>query len=199
MLLYIMSSEKNKTRSRILVATWELLEANEGNEIRMIDIARKAGISRQAVYLHFENRTDLLIATTRYIDDKKGIDGRLAKSRAAKSGVGRLDAFIEGWGNYIPEIYGVARVLMAARESDIDAAKAWDDRMLAVREGCEAVINLLEKEGQLKSTFSSTQATDILWTLLSVHNWVQLTQNCGWAQEDYVNKITEQARLILIQ
>ena len=44
-----------------------------------------------------------------------------------------LDAFIEAWGNYIPEIYGVGRALMAMQETDAEARHAWESRMQLVR------------------------------------------------------------------
>ena len=74
------------TRSRILEAAWKLLEDGAGGEVRMSDIAKKTGISRQAVYLHFPSRADLLIAVTRYIDEANEIDARLAASRSAATG-----------------------------------------------------------------------------------------------------------------
>ncbi len=54
-----MSSENSETRDRILDAAWTLLEEKAGSGVRMSDIARQAGISRQAVYLHFASRTEL--------------------------------------------------------------------------------------------------------------------------------------------
>lgn len=193
-----MSIEKNETRSRILKATWELLEANESAEVRMIDIARSAGISRQAVYLHFENRVDLLIATTKYIDDVKNVDDRLLASRTAKSGQERLLAFIDAWGNYIPEIYGVAKALINVRHCDEDACKAWDGRMNAVREGCEAAVKTLKDDQRLSKGLNVSTATDLLWMLLSVNNWELLTQQCGWTQQAYIKNMKSQALRILI-
>ena len=64
-----MSSKNMQTRSKILQATLELLEAGEGGEIRMGDIAKRAGISRQALYLHFATRAELLVETTFYLDE----------------------------------------------------------------------------------------------------------------------------------
>ena len=52
----------------------------------------------------------------------------------------RLEAFIEFWGNYIPEIYGIARALFAARESDAAVAAAWDDRMRVGAEACRDIV-----------------------------------------------------------
>ena len=106
-----MSRETNETRTRILDAAWKLLEASRGSGVRMSDIAKAAGISRQAVYLHFPTRAELLIATTRHLDEVKGVDARLAASRNAATGRERLDAFIEAWGDYIPEINGVAKLV----------------------------------------------------------------------------------------
>ena len=51
-----------------------------------------------------------------------------------------LEAYVEFWGNYIPEVYGMAKALLAARETDEAAAAAWDDRMGAVRESCHLTI-----------------------------------------------------------
>jgi len=188
----MMSSDSSETRVRILESARKLLESGAGGAVRMSDIARAAGISRQAVYLHFPKRADLLIAVTRYLDDVKDVDGRLVKSRSATSGIERLDAFIEAWGNYIPEIYGIAKALLAIKDTDEEADLAWNNRMQAVREGCEAVVRDLARDGQLTKALTKKQAVDMLWTMLSVRNWEQLTVECGWSQKQYI-KITRSA------
>ena len=134
-----MSSDNSETRDRILDAAWTLLEERAGSGVRMSDIARQAGISRQAVYLHFPTRAELLVALTRHIDRVKDTDKRLEASRSAAGGLERLDAFIDAWGNYIPEIHGVARALIAMKDTDEAAAAAWDDRMQAVRHGLSLI------------------------------------------------------------
>ncbi len=193
-----MSSHKPDTRTKILESTWKLLETTTGDDVRMSDIAKQAGVSRQAVYLHFPNRVDLLIATTRYLDEVKDSDGRLAASRSATTGLARLDAFIEAWGNYIPEIFGVAAALLAMQDKDPAAKEAWSNRMQAVREGCEAAVKALDRDGQLRPDLEREKATDLLWTLLSVHNWEQLTNACGWTQDAYVDAMKALARRMLV-
>jgi AcrR family transcriptional regulator len=184
-----MSSEDNETRTRILVATVRMLEEQRGQGVRMGDIAKAAGISRQAVYLHFTSRTDLLVATTKYMDDVLDVEKRLARSRAAKSGVARLDLYIEAWGNYVPEIYNVAKALLVAQDTDDAAAAAWKDRMLAMRDGCRAAIDALHVDGHLASEWTRRKATDALWTMLSVPNWENLTGECGWSTQEYVRRM----------
>jgi len=181
-----MSTKVLKTRDRVLESAWTLLLGNQANAVRISDIAKHAGISRQAVYLHFPTRAELLIATTRYIDQVKGIDERLAHSRSASTGVERLAAFIDAWGNYIPEIYGVAKALMAMQAQDPEAGQAWADRMNAVREGCEAAVSALVRDGVLTQSLSHTEAVDLLWSQLSVEHWAHLRHHCGWTQARYI-------------
>ncbi len=194
MVLDTMSSDNPETRERILKAAWRLLEKSQGRGVRMTDIAKRAGITRQALYLHFSTRAELLIATTHYIDEVRGSDERLAPSRSAQTGTERLDAFITAWGTYIPEIYGMAKALIAMSDTDDAAAKAWGQRMEDMREGCEAAIRALNSDNMLSSTYSPDQATDILWTLLAVRNWEQLTITCGWSQEKYIETVKSLAR-----
>lgn len=181
-----MSRKNVETRTRILEATVRMLEEHGGKGVRMGDIAKASGISRQAVYLHFASRTELLVAATRYLDETLDIDSRLAPSRAAASGVERLGLYIECWGNYIPEIYGVAKALMMAQDTDEAAAAAWQDRMWAMRDGCRAAIEALHADGALAAEWQVNEAIDALWTMLLVPNWEALTIDCGWSNDDYV-------------
>jgi AcrR family transcriptional regulator len=193
-----MSSEKNETRNRILKAVLILMEEQQGSEVRMTDIAKRSGISRQAVYLHFETRADLLISATRYIDEVNGFGERMAFLREKRSGAEKLDAFVETWGNYIPQIYPIAVALRAMMGKDQAASEAWNNRMQAVREGCEILVSTLQSDGNLNPNHSEEDATNLLWMLLSIENWERLTKECGWRQEKYINQIQELANSALI-
>lgn len=188
-----MSSENLTTRERILDAAWKLLESNPGVAARMSDIAKRAGVSRQALYLHFPNRTELFIAVTRHQDTVLGVQDMLSASRAATTGEARLCAFVRAWGNYIPRIFGVAKTLLVMSETDADAAGAWNERMADMREGCAAAVTALARDNDL--VMDETEATDLLWTLLSIPTWEHLTRLCGWPQERYLSEVTRLARL----
>jgi AcrR family transcriptional regulator len=192
-----MSSNSSDTRARILDCTWNLLESGD-KKVRMSDIAKASGISRQALYLHFPTRAELLVATTRHIDSVKNVDARLAASRAATSGRARLASFIGAWGGYIPEIHGMSVALRALRASDAEAAAAWDDRMQAVRHGCAAAVRALAADDTLRPDLTEEAATDLLWTLLSVENWEHLVRDCGWSQTEYERQIERLAEAALL-
>ena len=187
-----------QTKIRILETTWKVLETRIDKN-RMSDIAKAVGISRQALYLHYPTRAELLIATTKHIDTVKKVDQRLELSRAAGSGLERLHFFVKAWGGYIPEIHGMSVALRNMRKNDKAAAEAWDDRMQAVRHGCQAAVRALAKDGKLRSDLTEQVATDILWTLLTVENWEKLVLDCAWSQSTYEDKMIELAETALLE
>jgi AcrR family transcriptional regulator len=184
-----MSSGESETRTRILEATRRLTEEYRGQGVRMRDVAEAAGVSRQAVYDHFGSRAKLLVETTHYVDEVRGLEERRRHFREATTGVGRLEAYVEFWGNYIPEVYGMAKALMVARETDEAAAAAWDDRMSAVRESCRRTIEALHSDGMLAPEWSRDVAVVLMWTMLSIRNWESLTIECGWSTNQYVSRM----------
>jgi AcrR family transcriptional regulator len=186
-----MSSKNIDTRTKILEAAWRLMEERHGRDVRMSDIAQVAGISRQALYLHFESRTDLLVATTHYVDKVRGLSKRLEPWKAARTGIESLEAYVEFLGNYIPEIYGLGKALMAVYHTDEAAAAAWNDRMNAVRNGCRDTVDALIRDGMLAEGWTREEAIDLFWTLVSVRNWEHLTRDCGWPVSKYISAMQE--------
>ncbi len=184
------SQNKIDTRTRILAATWQLMEQHRGQGVHMRDIAKAAGISRQALYLHFASRTELMIATVHYVDEVKGLDERLNQLKAATTGIELLEASVEVWGNYIPEIYGLAKAMLSTRDTDEATAAAWNDSMSCLRDACQEIIEALDREEILASAWSQKEAIEMLWTMLSVNNWEQLTIECGWSTTQYIDQMT---------
>ena len=170
-----------------------------GRNVRMGDVARGAGVSRQAVYDHFGSRAELMVATVRYGDEVLGLDERLLRYRAAGSGVERLETYVEFWGNYIPEIYGIARALLAERESDQAVAAAWDDRMGAVYDSCRDIVERLRRDGTLVPGWPTDEAADLLWTMLSIRNWESLTRERGWSVDHYVDRMRNLTKRVFVR
>ncbi|GAB6043386.1 TetR/AcrR family transcriptional regulator [Endothiovibrio diazotrophicus] len=184
-----MSRKNSDTRTRILEATWHLMERERGRKVSMGAIAEAAGVSRQALYLHFASRVELVSATVHYVDEVKGLGERLQRFHTATSGVELLEACVEVWGNYIPEIYGLAKALLETRDCDEAAAAAWNGCMGTLRDVCRQAIETLAGEGRLASEWPPDEATELLWTMVSLHNWEQLTIECGWSTERYVERM----------
>jgi AcrR family transcriptional regulator len=184
-----MSSTFSSTRAKIIETAADLLLESRGKGVRMADIARETGVSRQAVYLHFPSRGELMIAAVRHLDNVYGLDEEVKRFREAQTGIEVLETFIEFWGNYVPKIYGVAKALMALRETDEAAAAAWRDRMESVRSGCRRTIETIEHECLLSPDWTVDEAVDLMWTMLSIENWERLTVDCGWRTVEYVDRM----------
>jgi AcrR family transcriptional regulator len=168
------------------------MEERNGQGVSMSDVAGAAGVSRQAVYDHFGSRADLMVATVRHGDEVLGY-------RAATGGTERLGAFVEFWGNYVPEIHGIARALLSARENDEAVAAAWDDRMGVVYEACRDIAERLHGDGMLASGWSLDEAADVLWTMLSIRSWESLVLERGWPMSRYVGRMQELTRRIFVR
>ncbi|MCB1887890.1 MAG: helix-turn-helix transcriptional regulator [Rhodocyclaceae bacterium] len=175
-----------------------MLERKGGQGVRMGDIAREAGVSRQAVYLHFASRTELLVAALRHVDESLGLERRLAPSRAATGGRERLCAFVAFWAGYVPDIHVFARAILLARASDADADAAWCDRMAALRDGCQAAVAALAGDGALRSHWTPETATDALWALLQVPMWEHLRFACGWSEAETAERWQTMAMDMLV-
>jgi AcrR family transcriptional regulator len=186
------------TREKILKETWSLMEKTRGKGVRLEDIARAADVSRQAIYLHFGSRAGLLIETARYLDETLGLPDRTAAVWNAATAEEALDAMVSFWANYIPDIYGLAKALMTVRESDPDAASAWNDRMAAVYEKCLVVAQRLRDEGTLTGGWSAEEAADYMWSLLAISNWEHFTLERGWSQAQYIERFQQTFRRVLV-
>jgi AcrR family transcriptional regulator len=186
-------SEALATRERILRATWRLLEERRGQRVRLEDIARAANVSRQAVYLHFGSRTTLFVETARYADESLRLMERICQACDAETGVIAIEAYVRFWADYVPDIYGLAKALLALRETDEAAATAWNDRMAAFREGCLTILRQVERDGaladRLAAPWTVETAADYFYAALSIPTWESLTLECGWSREEYVERV----------
>lgn len=193
-----MTTGSEHTRHEILEASWRLLSAEDGHRTRLSDIAKEAQVSRQAIYLHFANRAELLIATTRHIDEVHDVDGMFFKINQ-KNGADRLTAFIEAWCGYIPIIFGGARTMLAGKDSDPDLSEAWQDRMDALWSACHSIVEELSRDAALRKDLTKKTAADILWSTISVEQWAMLTKERGWSQQRYVKTMKINLSRLLVQ
>lgn len=192
-----MSSELSETKIRILTESLQLLTSSGGKDVRMSDIAKAAGVSRQAIYLNFQSRTELMVATVQYGDQVNDAASQVKPWNAA-SGAEKLDAWIDFWGNYLPQIFGVAKALMIARETDDAAAAAWQDRMSGVHRSCQKTIQSVADAKLLAEPWKVKPAAEVLWVLLSVANYEQLTVERKWTTKQYVRQMKISARQMFI-
>jgi AcrR family transcriptional regulator len=176
-------------RARILEETWQLLERSPDLTVRIADIAAAAGVSRQAVYLHFGNRSNLLLAAVRYRDATAGLTKAFIQAARHDPLPGALAGFVEAWFDYIPRIQPVANLLSAAAQIEPDARAAWEDRMSSLRNLVLVLTRRLSAERHLRSDWTAESAADWIWHRTHVDGWRHLVGECGWAPSDVVRRL----------
>jgi AcrR family transcriptional regulator len=194
-----MSSKKQRTRIKILDAARRLLEERGYYGVGIEEVAREAGISRRTVYLHFESKVDLLIATVHHLDEVVGTPEILRQAHEAGNALESLDEWVAAYGKIEPQIYNIAKVIYAARQSDQAAEASWQDRMTFRRDQVGRVIKRLQQEGLLNAGWTVDEAADFIWALLSVHTYEYLAVERGWTVEKLVSHLRTVIRHTIVK
>src|SRR6266511_5589571 len=116
-------------RIAILDAARRLFEDKDFISVTLEEVARKAGVSRQAVYVNFGSRAGLLVALVSYVDEIGGLQVKLAKVLDSPTALGALEALVDFRARYAPSIFLLATQVDAARRVEADAEATWQGRM----------------------------------------------------------------------
>jgi AcrR family transcriptional regulator len=179
-----------QTRQRICEAALRLTARQGGADFTLSDVAHAAGVSRQALYLHFADRAALLLAVVQYADEHRGLADAIQALQDAPSGVEALEGMVAMQARMNPGIWPLARVLESVRRADVAAERSWQDRMAHRLEGSRAIVVRLAVEGRLRPDITIDVATDLLWTLTSIRTWEDLILQRGWTAEQYEAHVT---------
>lgn len=156
----------------------------------MAEIAGAAGVSRQAVYLHFADRAALMLALVRHADEQRGLEREVRKIREASNAVAALREMVAVHARMNPGIWAAARAVDAVRRTDQAAERSWQDRLKYRLEGCRQLVARLHNEGSLRRGLDSSVAADLLWTLTSLRTWEDLVLERGWSARRYQTHVT---------
>jgi AcrR family transcriptional regulator len=183
-------SSTGETRDRILDAALAIVRGNRGTSLTMGEVATQAGLSRQAVYLHFQDRAALLVAMARHADEARDISAKfaaIAKAPSARAAVAALVALRAGDN---PGAWPVERIFEALRQGDTAVEAAWRERLAGPLEACRAIALRFQGEGALARHLPPAAAADLLWSLTSPRLWEELVIGRGWSAERYRSHVT---------
>ena len=175
----------------MLTAARSLLEETPGAKVSMARIAERAGVSRQALYLHFADRTDLFLEVSRMADAaarsparQQRVDGAPTARDALREAIA-LQAWLK------PRLRGIATALDVLRRTDPAADAAWKEREHARLRRCEDVVRRLEAEGELAPAWDVASAARCLWAVTSQRVWDDLVVDQGWSTTRYRRYLTQ--------
>ncbi len=151
-------------------------------------IAAEAGVSRQALYLHFEGRAGLLLAMVRWVDEREKFFERVQPLTQRNSPLERLEGYVRIWLDYLPALHPVPGFLARAK-ADPEAHAAWTDRMAALEELYARPLRALHRQGALRRGLTAAAAVDAVRATASVHAWEHLVHDCGFSQRKAVDTL----------
>ncbi len=186
-----------ETRARILDATWELV-TEQGATLKLSEVAARASVSRQAIYLHFGDRSGLLVALVQHMDDSLDLGESLAAVHAAPDGASLLEAAMRLNTTFWVQVLPVAQVLEAAQHEDEALGRAWRDRMRFRQATFRAMVETLAARGELDEGWSIDDAAATLYAVAHFDTWRELVIELGWSDERYITSMTRLLRRALL-
>jgi AcrR family transcriptional regulator len=175
------------TRARILGTAWQLIQDQGAGAVTVKEVASAAGVSRQLVYFHYQNRAGLLLAMARHRDRSSGFLRRVAATRELPPVAG-FEAFLRAWCAYLAELVPVARALEAAYITGDEGGDAWRDRMTELREACRLALERVAGENRLAAGWTWEEAADWAWARIQPSTWSHLVGMCGWDAGRYTER-----------
>lgn len=183
------SKRVRPARTAILNAARRLFENKDFMAVTLDEVARKAGVSRQAVYVNFGSRAGLLVALVGYVDEIGGLQAKIDQVLDNPTAVGALEALVDLRARYAPSIFRLATYVDAARRFDADAEATWQDRMRYRHANSRAVARRLAAERVLAAGWTEADAADLIWSLTSIRTYEDLVIDRGWSLNRYRQRV----------
>jgi len=172
----------SSTREDILDATWRLLDEASGT-LSMEDVAKAAGISRQAVYLHFKNKAELVVAVAEHAKTRLGFGKYVERIEQAKSGEEALVALFDMHAELTPKIVRTSRAIEGERARDPNVEAAWQKREGSRLALTRSVIQRLADDGRLAKGWTVPTAVDLVWALTAPGITEDLVVKRRWSRD----------------
>jgi AcrR family transcriptional regulator len=185
------------TRRRILSAALDLITRHGGADVNLADVARAAHVSRQALYLHFADRSALFVAMVRHADERRNLPAAIQRVANAPTGAAAVREMVALQARMNPTIWPLARMLDAVRRQDEAAERSWQDRLQSRLTGCRRIVGRLAREGTLRRGLTPAVAADLLWALTSLRTWEDFVLQRRWSPEQYERRLSDVLLAIL--
>ena len=177
-------------------AAWKLIAERRPDSVRLQDIAAAAGVSRQAVYLHFGSRGGVLVALIEYTDEVLGLGALLDEVAAQPTARARLEQTLRVTARYASKIHQLAIGFVRSSDDD-EVREAFETRMTQRRAGLRAHLEELDQQGELDDAWTVEQAVDLLWSVGAPQSYELLVVERGWSIDEYERWLLHSAHSIL--
>ena len=177
---------KPETRTQILEAARGMFEELGYYDAGLGAVAKKAGVSRQAIYLHFPSKVDLLAALHLHIFETDVVP--VIERHPITDDMTALDALdtsIAADVETIASVWRIHEALTTARRQHPEVEKTLRPREDERYSELLTLGRRLKREGELPRNIRAGTFADILWGLVSVGTYKGLVNERGWSLDRY--------------
>lgn len=174
--------EAQKTREAILDAATDLFAAQGVSSTTLANIAKEAGVTRGAVYWHFKNKDDLLLALKEYLFEPFVELEKNLEKPDENDPLGLLHkAYLKFFENMQeqPRILKLLRIFLTKYEHSASLEQVFLNKANCHLEGLthvEQVLSMAVEKKQLPATFNIRLGALAAMSFMDglIHNWVIL-------------------------
>jgi AcrR family transcriptional regulator len=183
--------DRAATHEALLAAGRSLMARHGYAAVTLAQVAKAAGVSRQAVYLHFGSRANFLTEIADYIWRQAELPDPHELVRSAASAHEALHRLIELRARSSELLGPYHHIPTAADSSDAEVAEAYTRRQRARLAVFVAVAKRMKSEGVLRGGVSVNAAAELMWSVLSVPVWRYLADMQGWSHGVFVKRMDD--------
>ena len=190
------SGGRPETRTKILVAARAMFEELGYYGAGLEAVAKKAGVSRQAIYLHFPSKAELLTALHLHIfatDVVPALERQPVPDQV--TAMDALDAIIAVDVEVASKVWRIHEALAMARRQHPEVEETLRPRE---QERYGELLDLgrrLKREGALPPKIRVGTFADMLWGLMNTGTYRNLVIERGWSLDQYRRWVRNTIRL----
>ncbi|MDP9022774.1 MAG: TetR/AcrR family transcriptional regulator [Actinomycetota bacterium] len=193
------NERSRRTRQAVLSATRSILEDDGFEALTMGAVARRAGVSRRGVYLHFDSVAALIAGLFDHVAETEGLAESVDAVWRAPDAIAGLDAWAGHLASYHPRVMAVDRALQRIEQTD-EAAAAHRTRVCNEQtSNCHRLARWLAADGGLADGWDVASATDLLYGLISSDMIGRLLDDRGWSQQRLADRLSLLLRSSLVR
>lgn len=176
----VTAARADATRLQILGAAADALA--EGDVAFSIGgIAERARLTRQAVYLHFRDRGDLLVSAVDELNRRLGLDARRREIGEAGDPHSALEVLVRVLVTHSARTLPAMRAVRRLLEDDARARAAWMKRPGGRAADIRQVIASLDEVGALRRGLTAQDAAALVESLVSLDAITELVVRRRWS------------------
>lgn len=190
------SGGRLQTRIQILQAARTMFEELGYYGAGLGAVAKKAGVSRQAIYLHFPSKAELLTALHLHIfatDVVPAIERHPITD--AMTALDALDATIAADVEVASKVWRIHEALTVARRQHPEVEETLRPREEERYGELLGLGQRLEREGALPPKIGVGTFADMLWGLMNIGTYRNLVIERGWSLDQYRHWVCNTIRL----